>query len=81
MSKMPEKSPDVWVQLYARLLSVSGKRTGHRRCLLTNGPISACCISPETWEAMVDEQEDNELGNVARARMKGQRFKVKLDEL
>ncbi|WP_410013962.1 prevent-host-death protein [Sodalis sp. C49] len=54
---------------------------GQPVAVLTNGHISGYYISPETWEAMVDYQEDIELGKIARSRMKGKRVKVKLDEL
>ncbi|UEM38746.1 hypothetical protein DMB82_0016610 [Pectobacterium aquaticum] len=50
--------------------------------MLTNGRISGYYVSPETWEALADDyQEDIELANIARSRMKGKRVKVDLDEL
>nr|WP_226893096.1 hypothetical protein [Pectobacterium aquaticum] len=49
--------------------------------MLTNGRISGYYVSSETWEALADYQEDIELANIARSRMKGKRVKVDLDEL
>ncbi|AVT57462.1 hypothetical protein MFFDBJGM_00917 [Pectobacterium versatile] len=54
---------------------------GEPVAVLTNGRISGYYVSPETWEALADYQEDIELAKIARSRMKGKRVKVDLDEL
>ncbi len=54
---------------------------GQPVAVLTNGHISGYYVSPETWEAMVDYQEDIELAKIARSRMSSTRVKVDLDKL
>ncbi|WP_413739579.1 prevent-host-death protein [Sodalis sp. RH14] len=54
---------------------------GQPVAVLTNSHISGYYVSPETWEAMVDCQEDIELAKIARSRISGKRVKVDLDKL